>query len=134
MNDDFNTPRGIAALKDVLRVANLLVAGREKELIGNKLAPGVRALLLSECLRLIREMGKVLGLGEADAAPFLHTQRELRLKAKGLSADVVEGLLRERAEKKAAKDFAAADAVRAKIVEMGIEVMDTPAGVEWSVI
>jgi cysteinyl-tRNA synthetase len=134
LNDDFNTPRGIAALNDVLRVANLLVAGREKELIGNKLAPGVRALLLAECLRLIKEMGKVLGLGEADAAPFLETQRALRLKAKGLSADVIEGLLRERAEKKAAKDFAAADAVRAKIVEMGIEVMDTPAGVEWSVI
>jgi cysteinyl-tRNA synthetase len=134
MNDDFNTPRAIAALNDVLRVANLLVAGREKELIGNKLAPGVRALLLAECLRDIKAMGKVLGLGEADASPFLETQRALRLKAKGLSADVIEGLLRERAEKKAAKDFAAADAVRAKIVEMGIEVMDTPAGVEWSVI
>lgn len=135
LNDDFNTPRGIAALNEVLKVANLLVAGREKELIGNKLKPGVRALLLSECLRLIRDMGKVLGLGEGDAGPFLLEQRALRLKAKGLSHDVVEALLAERAAKKAEKDFAAADAVRARIIEMGIEVMDVAGGaVEWSVV
>ncbi len=135
LNDDFNTPRGIAALNEVLKIANLLVVGREKELIGNKLKPGVRALLLSECLRLIKDMGKVLGLGDADAAPFLLEQRDLRLKAKGLQHDVVEALLQERAGKKADKDFVAADAVRARLVEMGIEVMDVAGGgVEWSVV
>ncbi len=135
MNDDFNTPRAIAALNEVLKVANLLVAGREKELIGNKLKPGVRALVLSECLRLVRDMGKILGLGEAEASSFVLEQRALRLKAKGLQADVVEALLAERALKKSEKDFAAADAVRARLVEMGIEVMDVAGGgVAWSVV
>jgi cysteinyl-tRNA synthetase len=134
MNDDFNTPKAIAALNDVLRVANLLVAGREKELIGQKLKPGVRALLLGECQRLMRAMGAALGFGEADAAPFLESQRALRLKAKGLSRDEIEGLLAERAAHKERKDFAAADAVRARLIAMEIEVMDTPAGVAWGVI
>ena len=134
MNDDFNTPKAIAALNDVLRVANLLVAGREKELTGQKLKPGVRALLLTECQRLMRAMGKALGLGEAEAAPFLADQRALRLRAKGIEQAVVEALIAERTRHKADRDFAAADAVRERLKAMDIEVMDTPAGVEWGVI
>ena len=133
MNDDFNTPKAIAALNDVLRVANLLVAGREKELTGQKLKPGVRALLLTECQRLMRAMGKALGLGEAEAAPFLAGQRALRLRAKGIDQAVVEQLIAERTQKKTEKDFAAADVVRERLKAMDIEVMDTPAGVEWGV-
>ena len=52
MDDDFNTPRAMAALNDVLRVANLLVAGREKELIGQKIKPALRSRLLLECCLL----------------------------------------------------------------------------------
>lgn len=133
MNDDFNTPKAIAALNDVLRVANLLVAGREKELTGQKLKPGVRALLLTECQRLMRAMGKALGLGEGAAAPFLADQRALRLRAKGIEQAVVEELIAERTQKKSEKDFAAADAVRERLKAMDIEVMDTPAGVEWGI-
>jgi cysteinyl-tRNA synthetase len=134
LDDDFNTPRAIAALHDVLRVANLLVAGREKEFIGQKLKPGVRSHLLEECARLMRGMGRALGLGEQDADTFLLAQRDLRLKARGVAVADVEALLAERAAKKAEKDFAAADAVREKLRAMEIEVMDTPTGVEWSVM
>jgi cysteinyl-tRNA synthetase len=133
LDDDFNTPRALAALQDVLRVANLLVAGREKELCGQKLKPAVRGHLLRECERLLRQMGEILGVGVSDPAPFLLAQRALRLKAKGLAEAHVEALLAERAAKKAEKDFAAADAIRARLRELEIEVMDTPGGVEWSV-
>jgi cysteinyl-tRNA synthetase len=133
MNDDFNTPRAIAALNDVLRVANLLVAGREKELTGQKLKPGQRSTLLVECRRLLIDMGAILGLGEQDTARFLEAQRELRLKARGLDKAKIEGLLAARAQAKAEKDFAAADVARAELVALGLEVKDTPDGVEWNV-
>jgi cysteinyl-tRNA synthetase len=132
MNDDFNTPRAIAALNDVLRVANLLVAGREKELTGQKLKPAQRATLLVECRRLLKEMGRVLGLGDADPASFLDAQRDLRLKARGLDKAKIEALLTARATAKANKDFAAADAARADLTALGLEVKDTPDGVEWN--
>lgn len=134
LDDDFNTPRAVAALNDVLRVANLLVAGREKELTGQKLKPPVRSHLLQECARLMLAMGRALGLGESEATGFLEAQRDLRLKARGVAAVDVEALLAERAGKKAEKDFAAADAVREQLRAMDIEVMDTPDGVEWSVM
>ena len=135
MEDDFNTPKAIAALNDVLRVANLLVAGREKEITGQKLKPGVRALLLVECRGLIKDMGRVLGFAEAEnARTFLDEQRTLRLRARDLDQAAIQVLVDARSAKKAEKDFAAADAIRQQLLDMGIEVKDLQNGVAWSVI
>ena len=45
---------------------------------------------------------------------------------------LVAGLLEQRAEARAAKDFAAADAIRDQIKAAGIEIEDTPDGPKWS--
>ena len=133
MDDDFNTPRAMAALNDVLRVANLLVAGREKELIGQKIKPALRSRLLLECDGLLDQMCKALGLGEQPPDAFLSAQRSLRMKAKGIAQAQVDALLQARSDAKAQKDFAAADEARDSLVKLGIEVRDTPHGVEWTV-
>lgn len=44
----------------------------------------------------------------------------------------VEALLELRARARAAKDFATSDEIRDRLVSAGVEVRDTPAGVEWS--
>jgi cysteinyl-tRNA synthetase len=133
MEDDFGTPRALAAMNDVLRVANLLAAAREREMGVQKLKPGLRSRILIECQNLLQHMGALLGLGQANAAEFLDAQREQRLRLKGVQRSTVEDLLRQRSEAKARKDFVAADAARAAVVALGIEVRDTPDGVEWSV-
>jgi cysteinyl-tRNA synthetase len=46
---------------------------------------------------------------------------------------LVEGLLQQRADARAAKDFATADEIRDRIKAAGIEVEDTPTGPKWSV-
>ena len=46
---------------------------------------------------------------------------------------LVQGLLEQRAEARASKDFAAADAIRDQIKAAGIEIEDTPDGPRWSV-
>ena len=46
---------------------------------------------------------------------------------------LVQGLLEKRTEARAAKDFAAADAIRDQIKAAGIEIEDTPDGPRWSV-
>ena len=45
---------------------------------------------------------------------------------------LVAGLLEQRAEARAAKDFATADAIRDRIKAAGIEIEDTPTGPTWS--
>jgi cysteinyl-tRNA synthetase len=45
---------------------------------------------------------------------------------------LVRGLLDQRAEARANKDFAAADAIRDRIKAAGIEIEDTPNGPKWS--
>jgi len=69
----------------------------------------------------LREMDRVLGFG------FDQMQEE----ALAISTQRVEELLAERGAARKAKDFARADAIRQELAEMGIEIMDTPAGTTW---
>lgn len=43
----------------------------------------------------------------------------------------IEDMINKRSEAKKAKDFATADAIRAKLLEMGIELLDTREGTKW---
>lgn len=45
----------------------------------------------------------------------------------------IEKLIKQRAQAKAEKDFASADAIRARLTDMKIEVMDTPSGTVWEI-
>lgn len=45
----------------------------------------------------------------------------------------IEELIKQRAQAKAEKNFASADAIRARLADMKIEVMDTPSGTVWEV-
>lgn len=45
----------------------------------------------------------------------------------------IEELIKQRAQAKAEKDFARADAIRARLTDMKIEVMDTASGTVWEV-
>ena len=62
----------------------------------------------------------------------------LGLKAEsGKGQEIVSGLmdmvLEERAKAKAAKDWAASDAIRDHLKALGITVKDTKDGAEWSI-
>ena len=67
--------------------------------------------------------GLVVRLGEA-ATDGLRDGRDV-------VGPYVEALLAARADLRAAEQYAAADALRDRLVAIGVEVRDTPAGVEW---
>jgi cysteinyl-tRNA synthetase len=48
-----------------------------------------------------------------------------------LSADAINEMIEKRNAARAAKDFAAADALRDKLAEAGIQIEDSPAGTTW---
>jgi cysteinyl-tRNA synthetase len=118
MDDDLGTPAAVAAVYDVVREGNkLLAAGDSPELRGN--AASVRAML------------DVLGLDPFDphwAGGDSHRDEKLTAAVTALVAD----LLDRREAARAGKDFAAADAIRDQLKAAGFELEDTPQGPKWS--
>ena len=105
MNDDFNTPKAFAVLFDLARRLN---SGE------TALAPTLKTL------------GGRLGLLQQDPAAYLKGQNSGTLT----EADIL-ACIAARAEAKAAKDYARADAIRAELAAQGIIIKDTADGTEW---
>ncbi len=108
VSDDLNTPVALTVLEEVAALKKVDAA---------------------EKLAVIAAMDAVLGLG------LLEIERaDLRLRPKAASiaeADIAAALER-RKEARAAKDFAASDALRDELAAQGVEVMDgDPLGWEW---
>ena len=111
MDDDFNTPEAYSALFDLVREIN-----RQK---GEDMA--VAAALGAR----LRELGAVLGILQQDPDAFL----------KGDEADdevaEIERLIAERNQARADKNWAAADAARNRLTEMGIVLEDSAGKTSW---
>ena len=114
MDDDLGTPAAVAVLFDTVREAN---RSDDASAVASH-AASVRAML------------GVLGLDPADPAWGERASDDAALTA-AVDA-LVAGLLEQRAEARAVKDFARADAIRDQIKAAGIEVEDTPTGPKWS--
>ncbi len=116
LDDDLGTPAAVGAIYDLVREGNKHLAE------GNLVA--ARGAVAS-----VRAMLGVLGLDPADPA-WGETGSDARLSA-AVDA-LVRGLLAQRTEARAAKDFARADAIRDQLAAAGVEIEDTPDGPRWS--
>ena len=105
MDDDLNTADAISAVFELVRYANTNVTSDHS----NAFILAVRDQILT--------LGDVLGL-------------VLEVKEEVLDEDI-ENMIAERQAARKAKDFAKADAIRAKLLDMGIELLDTREGVKW---
>ena len=113
MADDLNTPVALAA---ALRGANAILAQHRSD--------GLSSASAQSAADYLDRVQALLGVVRPDAdAPQLDGTDEL--------AETVERLLGERTEARAAKDWARADAIRAEIDALGVEVMDSPSGSTW---
>jgi cysteinyl-tRNA synthetase len=113
MNDDLGTPAAVAVLYDAVREGN-----KRDEAGAREQAASVVAML------------DILGLNPADPAWGPASSNDQQLTD---AVDVlVRGLLEQRTQARANKDFAAADAIRDQIKAAGIAITDTPNGPEWS--
>nr|WP_086940214.1 cysteine--tRNA ligase [Thaumasiovibrio occultus] len=113
MDDDFNTPEAYSVMFDMAREVNRLKA------TDMDAAAALAARL--------RELGAVLGLLEQDPEAFLQGDA-----AQGDDVAEIEALIAQRVAARAAKDWAAADAARDKLAEMGIALQEGPQGTTWT--
>lgn len=118
MDEDLGTPAAVAVLHDTVREGNRRLAAGED---------------VSEAAAAVAAMLDVLGVHPDDPAwaGSGASDNEGRLTA-AIDA-LVAGLLEERAQARADKDWARADALRDRIKSAGIEVTDTPDGPTWTV-
>ena len=108
LEDDLNTPRANAEL---FALARRLEGGTTKERV---LAKG--QLLAS---------GALLGFLAAEPEAWFHGGADPALAAR------IDGLVSDRAKARTARDWARADAIRAELTGLGVEVMDGAAGASW---
>jgi cysteinyl-tRNA synthetase len=115
MDDDLGVPAALAVLQGVIREAN-------KHLDDVAASCGH--------LASVRAMLAVLGLDPLDA----HWAAGADDTALHGAVDALVGsLLAQRADARAARDFAAADAIRDQLQAAGIEVEDTAGGARWTI-
>jgi cysteinyl-tRNA synthetase len=127
LRDDFNTPVVIAALGEAAKLANKLLdeaKGVDKQ---------VRKRSLARLARELRRVGEAVGVLTGSPAEFLRGRRERMVKQKGIDVAAVTRCIEDRAAARAAKDFARADELRRQLAELGVELLDTPAGTDWRV-
>ena len=118
LDDDLGTPGAVAAIHSCVREGNTaLVAGDRTAALAA--AGSVRAM--TDLLGLDPLGGQWLGGGSGDDGAALAALSQL-----------VEDLIAERAEARARKDFAAADAVRARLLAAGVLVEDNRDGATWT--
>ena len=112
--DDLNTPIALAKISDAVRIINSAKAGQLKLSKGD----------LETLVQLFNDVVfGVLSLKDEEVA-------------EGGSAKVIGGLmemvLEQRAQAKAAKDWATSDHIRDALKAIGIQVKDTKDGAEWT--
>ena len=106
MEDDLNTADALAALFNLVRDINTLIAN------------GAGKAALEACAAEFDELSYVLGL--------VYNRNTDNLDSE------IEELIEKRTAARKAKDFKTADEIRDKLKEMGIILEDTPQGVKWS--
>ncbi|MDY4662260.1 cysteine--tRNA ligase, partial [Pseudoflavonifractor capillosus] len=76
---------------------------------------------------IIADFDKVLGLDLLGRAAALKEKESAPVEG----AEEIEALIAQRAQAKKEKNWAQADAIRDQLKTMGVEIKDTPNGVEW---
>ncbi|MGF1690519.1 cysteine--tRNA ligase [Photobacterium kagoshimensis] len=112
MDDDFNTPEAYSVLFDMAREVNRL---KTDDLAAASVL-GAR----------MRELADVLGLLSQEPEAFLQGGA-----AGQEDVSEIEALIQQRLDARAAKDWAAADEARDKLLAMNIILEDGPQGTTW---
>jgi cysteinyl-tRNA synthetase len=126
MRDDLNTAAALGELSEPLGTVNRLLQS------GKGVDKAERARTIARFLSHFAVVGKVLGCFEGDPDAFLLERRDLKAKRIGLDVARVEQLVAERNAARAAKDWPRADALRAELTNLGVEVRDGKGATAWT--
>jgi cysteinyl-tRNA synthetase len=118
MDDDFNTPKAIAAAFEAVREVNRALDA------GNRSEAGA-------AVSVIRSAGAAVGLFRVRASEFLAEHKRRFAGKSGIDPAEIDGLILARAQARKDKDFKRADAIRSELTSRGIVLEDGPGGTTW---
>ena len=121
MNDNFNTLEVIAAAFGWFGFINTELAKKSTKYDLRRIADK------------IVELFRVLNILQQNPIEYIEKTKNDVLEKSGLTVDDIEKSINERLVAKQNKDWATADAVRAKLLDKGIVLNDTPNGTTWDV-
>ena len=127
LEDDLNTASALGHVFSLVRLVRQVI--EDKSL---RFSEGARELFAA-CHRSAQSWHDILGLFGSDAGSFLQDLRARQLARKRIDVSAVEILLEKRAITRHNKDFAASDALRDKLLALGVEVRDSPEGQVWDI-
>lgn len=115
MDEDFNTPRALAALFDMSREINRFLEGKKQ--------------MNTELLKMVydgfSELGKALGLFQKE---------RIRKVGEKLAEELLNLLVGLREDLRSKGDYELSDEVRTKLRELGVRLEDTSEGPKWKLV
>lgn len=123
MENDFNTPRALASMFSLLRLANSHLKNPDRE-------------QLEKVKESLGQMLWILGIEEVKsslgpkAGALEKLAKELGAE-EGTPEQILDSLIRMREEARKNKDYAKGDSIRDKLKEIGIVIEDKPDGTRW---
>ncbi len=128
MEDDVNTAGAMGHIFTIIRLA-----GRIAEDKALRKSEGGRDAWI-RILADMKKWGEVLGIFTQKPQTFLADLKLCMLERKGIEVAKVDELVTARQEARKNKDFAESDRIRDALLELGVEVKDTPHGPVWDVL
>ncbi len=129
LDDDFNTPRGLALLFEASRAINRIhtAAGKNRDA-----AP--RSDLVEKAGASLTGWARdVFGLLNESPETFIDNARRSGAKDLSITEEEIEELVQARSDARRNKDFKQADDIRNRLLEAGILIEDGPSGSSWRV-
>ncbi len=123
MDDDLNTAGALGLIFEKVREMNRLMDPENDKPISR----GTLTRLKEDRSQLLRA-GAILGLFQEDPAGFFE---QLAGPSTTVDTEKIEALLEKRSQARTAKDWAASDAIRDQLKEMGVVLEDSPQGTTW---
>ncbi len=123
LDDDFNTANALALAFELARAINRFSAHKKAKKRGGPIA--------QLALQAFAHFSEALNLLGTSSEDFQAEVKQKRLSAMGLSAEQVEGLIAQRTQARADKDWALSDQLRDELDTLGVVIMDTSEGVQW---
>lgn len=111
MDDDFNTPQGLAAIFDLVTLAN---KNKDDMVFHEKARDTLRELLGIFGIRLI-----------------VNVNQTFPITGRVFSKEIIENKIEERNQARKNKDYVLSDSIRKELEELGVILEDTKDGTTW---
>ncbi len=124
LDHDFNTAAALGRAFELVRAFN-----RVRQRVKPKRLGGLAHVVHTSLSLLAPNLGLLAG------APHEYEQalKRMHLRSQRIDERYVQAQLRAREAARAARDFQAADAIRASLLDKRLEILDTPQGPRWKV-